>query len=87
VICFAAAALSCICNEAFKILHLKRLYVYVLAFNKPSYMLLRKQGFKEEGLLRKFVFHRRKWLDGYILSLLNYEFSASQKSRLKNNDK
>jgi len=52
----------------FEKLKLKRIYAYVFPFNKPSMRVLKKAGFKFEGILRKEIKKDNKFLDGYLFA-------------------
>jgi RimJ/RimL family protein N-acetyltransferase len=53
-------------NYGFKKLGLRRICGYVRTFNKPSINLMKKSGFKLEGILRKSKFKDGKYLDNMV---------------------
>ena len=74
------------CTEAVKIivdyLFLSKDIVRIQAGTNPknvaSQRVLEKVGFKKEGLVRKSVFVRGKWEDGFLYSILREEWKESK---------
>ena len=74
------------CTEAVKIivdyLFLSKDMVRIQAGTNPknvaSQRVLEKVGFKKEGLVRKSVFVRGKWEDGFLYSILREEWKESK---------
>ena len=74
------------CTEAVKIivdyLFLSKDIVRIQAGTNPknvaSQRVLEKVGFKKEGLVRKSVFVRGKWEDGFLYSILREEWKESR---------
>ncbi len=54
----------------FNALKLKRIYAFTFAYNKASARVLIKNGFKQEGFLRKNVIKKGKAIDEYIYSII-----------------
>ena len=67
-------ALQLILSYGFNKLKLKRIFAKVLSGNEASYTLLKKNGFKFEGCLRRHVFSRGRWHDDLIFGILKEEF-------------
>jgi len=67
-------------NYAFKNLKLIRVQATVMEPNKASMKVLEKCGFQHEGILRKKVCKRKRWLDIFIYGILKEEF---QKLKMK----
>ena len=61
---------------AFKAMGVERLSVYAAASNDRSRAALRKVGFVEEGVLRRFNRHGDEWFDCMIGSILPAEYEA-----------
>lgn len=59
---------------AFRAMGVERLSVYAAASNERSRAALRKVGFTEEGVLRRFNRHGDEWFDCAIGSILRDEF-------------
>jgi len=47
---------------------LKRIYAYVFALNQASMKVLKKAGYKLEGILRKHAKRGKKFLDDYLFA-------------------
>jgi RimJ/RimL family protein N-acetyltransferase len=58
-------AVKLITNYGFKKYKLKRIYGNVATFNKPSARILKKAGFKLEGILKKNRFKYNKYYDDF----------------------
>ena len=61
-------------NFAFKKLNLNKVYTGVIKENYRSYRLLKKVGFKEDGLNRKHYNIKGKFYDEIVMSILKNEF-------------
>lgn len=58
----------------FKTLHLHRLEAACLATNTGSIAVLRKNGFRHEGLARKYLKINGKWQDHILFALLDEDY-------------
>ena len=58
---------------AFKIAKLHTLKLEVIETNRHAIEFYKKQGFKEEGKLKEFVYKNNKWLDVIIMGIINEE--------------
>lgn len=63
-------------EHAFRKLQLNRLAALILPANRPSIALVRKFGFRREGLLREFVRVADRRLDMESYSLLQADYNA-----------
>jgi Acetyltransferases, including N-acetylases of ribosomal proteins len=63
-------------------LGLNRIVAYVMPSNSASVNLLKKIGFQEEGLLRKYLMFNGKWEDHLLMSFLS-EDNVNLKSYFK----
>lgn len=70
----AFEALSLLLDYGFNTLNLKRIGADYFEENKSIALLLKKLGFKEEGVLRSFYFHQGKFKDVIQVGLLREEF-------------
>jgi len=61
-------AVKSVTKFGFEKLKLKRIYASVFPFNKASRQVLKKAGYKFEGILRKEVKKDNKFLDAYLLA-------------------
>lgn len=61
-------------KHAFQDLNLHRVYLSVLAGNQRAINMYRKNGFKEEGTLRKAVYKNGEYHDVIVMGLLREEF-------------
>ncbi|MFH0868271.1 MAG: GNAT family protein [Candidatus Woesearchaeota archaeon] len=59
-------AVKLVTNFGFKKLHLKRIYATVFLKNKASARVLEKNGYKREGIMRKFHLKDGKFLDAIL---------------------
>ena len=66
---------------AFETLKLERLYAHVFAPNIASQRVVEKIGFRLEGILRRNVYHRGKWLDDHLYSMLHREYNFHVRSK------
>lgn len=62
----ASKAVKLITDYAFKKYKLKRITAICRTFNKPSARVLKKAGYKLEGILRKNKFKNKEYLDDMI---------------------
>ncbi len=61
-------ALKKVTKFGFKKIKLRRIYACVFLFNKPSMKVLKKNGYKLEGILRKEIKKGNKLLDNYLFA-------------------
>lgn len=61
---------------AFEYLKLHTLKLEVLDNNEKAIKFYKKLGFKEEGILREFVFKENKWLNVLVMGLTEDEYFA-----------
>lgn len=66
-------AIALICSYAFTELDLHRITAQVFAYNKASIHLLKKNGFEQEGILRKAIIKDHKITDLHIFGKLKDE--------------
>jgi ribosomal-protein-alanine N-acetyltransferase len=66
-------ALRAMLAYGFEAMHLNRIEALVMPGNEPSARVLRKLGFREEGLLREFVFFKGRFYDMRFFALLRSE--------------
>ncbi len=67
--------LTLLCQIAFQILSLHRLFTETFAFRTYHMQILEEFGFKQEGILREHVFKRHHWHDSVMHGLLSREWS------------
>ena len=60
-------AVKLITKFGFDKLGFKRIYGYVFPFNKPSMKVLKKAGYKFEGILRKNTKKGNRFIDDYLV--------------------
>ena len=77
-------AAKVVISFGFEQLELHRIQTTVMPENIYSLRILKKLGFKEEGLLRKYV-HGKEFLDTYMLSMLKEEYFSDHKLTSHNN--
>ena len=53
---------------------LNKIYAQTGAFNKGAVKLLEKLGFKKDATLRQHYYYKGEFHDGFIYSLLRFEF-------------
>jgi len=69
-------AARAIIKYAFEELNLHRIYAFCYPFNQAVISLIKKLGFKEEGVLRQSVFAGGKFHDKVLLALLREEWQG-----------
>lgn len=70
---YGEAAIRLLINHAFQDLGLMRLYLFVLAYNKPAVHVYEKCGFIVEGTLRKHAFKDGKFEDVVLMGTCRSE--------------
>jgi len=61
-------AMKLITKFGFEKLKFKRIYGYVFPFNKPSMKVLKKAGYKFEGILKKNTKKGNRFIDDYLFA-------------------
>lgn len=61
---------KCIQHLVFEHMKFNRIVACIPVFNKPSLHLHRLMGFKQEGIMRQWVFHEGKFHDGCMMSFI-----------------
>ena len=69
----ATEAVSMLVQFAFNKLKLHRVEAYIAPDNTASIKVIEKNGFKQEGLLRKLLYINGQWVDHYLYALLEEE--------------
>ena len=64
-------SLICLTNYCFKTLQLHQLYCHVLANNRQSMDLFKKQGFVQTGIKKDWVKTADGYLDEFMFQLVN----------------
>jgi len=77
---FMTEAVIGACRFAFDQLGLHRVEAATLPHNNASQGVLRKAGFQEEGLARRYLKIDGKWQDHRLFALLREEFDPSMRS-------
>lgn len=72
---FTSEAVNEVLRYSFGELKLNRMAALTFKDNFASRNLLKKFGFKEEGSLRSYIFHRKQSHDALVFSLLSTEYS------------
>lgn len=67
-------AIKAVTNYGFRNFHVNRIEAVTSTFNIPSIHLLEKCNYKMEGRLRQHRYHRAKYVDVYMFSMLKEEF-------------
>jgi diamine N-acetyltransferase len=68
---YASEALEMLIDYAFNTLHLHQLYSSITYDNKASLKLFEKHNFALIGRKKDWVRHKDKWIDEYLLQLIN----------------
>lgn len=71
---FGAKIYQALKRYCFDELGMHRVWLCVLATNKPALGLYRKTGFKLEGRYRKAVWRSGRWVDYLVMSILDEEY-------------
>ncbi|MFT6879611.1 MAG: ribosomal-protein-alanine N-acetyltransferase [Psychromonas sp.] len=66
----ATMAVDLICEYAFKILEVQRIFSGVFEYNKASMRVLEKSGFKKEGVLKNAIFKKGQLWDEHKFAKL-----------------
>ena len=73
---YMSEALEAILDYMYGNLEINRIQALVDPRNPPSYLLLEKYGFKQEGTLRDYEFEKGDYVDLIMLSLLRREWDS-----------
>lgn len=68
---FASESLEMLIDYGFNTLHLHQLYCNITVDNIASIKVFEKQNFKTIGLKKDWLLVKGKWVDEYILQLIN----------------
>ncbi len=68
---YASESLELLTDYCFNTLHLHQIYCNITEFNSPSLNLFKKHGFEIIGLKKEWLHIKDKWVDEYILQLIN----------------
>lgn len=63
-------------SMCFKKYNLEKIYLYTDFENEKAIKLYEKVGFKQEGLLRKELYYKNRYIDRYYYGLLREEFNG-----------
>ncbi|REK71432.1 GNAT family N-acetyltransferase [Paenibacillus paeoniae] len=73
---YATEAASALLHYGFRELGLHRIYATCRPGNVGSATVMRKLGMSYEGHLREHMFHKDKWHDSYLYSILEHEYKV-----------
>ncbi|MFH1668995.1 MAG: GNAT family protein [Candidatus Woesearchaeota archaeon] len=73
---YARESLNLLLKFGFKKLKFEKMYARTFYHNDASSGLLMKAGFKDEGCLRRHIFHNNKWHDERRFGLLRSEYET-----------
>lgn len=65
--------IHCLKYIAFEFIKLHTLKLEVIATNERTVGFYRHSGFRDEGVLREFVYKESRWLDVFIMGMINGE--------------
>lgn len=75
---YGTEALSLLLDYAFSEMNLHRVSLQVFAFNLKAISMYRKIGFKQEGILREFLFREGAWHDLIQMGILKHEYNGKK---------
>ncbi len=73
---YGTEAMQLLLDYGFKKLKLRRITLWVYAFNARAIALYKKLGFKKAGVLKKRTFLNGKWYDDILMSVTKEEFKG-----------
>jgi RimJ/RimL family protein N-acetyltransferase len=73
---YGSEALALLLAIAFDDVNLQRVYLHVFATNQPAICLYEKQGFVQEGILRKAAYINGEYLDVIVMGILRSEYAG-----------
>ena len=68
---YGREAMALLCDFCFRQMNLRKLKVSVLATNEAALRCYKRNGFREEGILKEEVFRDGRYVDVVLLSLLS----------------
>ncbi|MCD4731440.1 MAG: GNAT family N-acetyltransferase [Bacteroidales bacterium] len=68
---YASEALELLISYCFSTLQLHQIYCNISADNQVSLQLFKKHNFSSVGLKKEWIFVNNKWVDEFILQLIN----------------
>jgi UDP-4-amino-4,6-dideoxy-N-acetyl-beta-L-altrosamine N-acetyltransferase len=71
---YAAEAEFLLLKYAFDFLNLNKIYGYIFTFNKKVLSMHRRYGFKEEGTLKKHIYHQGNFEDIVMMSIFKSDY-------------
>jgi RimJ/RimL family protein N-acetyltransferase len=71
---FGSQAVALLLGYGFTVLKLQRIYLHVFSDNERAYKSYLKNGFKEEGHLRRAAFVNNRFVDIKIMGILKEEY-------------
>lgn len=71
---YATEAVRILCSYMYNYRGLNKIYAQTSGFNKAAVKLLETTGFKRDAVLRQHYYFKGEFFDGYIYSLLRFEF-------------
>lgn len=74
---YASEAAAALINYGFKELELHRIFATCRPANIGSANVMKKVGMQYEGHLREHMWHKGKWHDSYLHSILKHEWKAN----------
>ncbi|MBI5880903.1 GNAT family N-acetyltransferase [archaeon] len=75
---YGSEALRLMLKFGFKNLKLNKIWAGVYHPNKPSVLMLKKMGFKKDGVLRKHTFKNNTFYDDIMMSMLREEYEREK---------
>jgi RimJ/RimL family protein N-acetyltransferase len=73
---FGREAVVLLCRHGFRALNLHRITLQVHATNERGLKCYARVGFKQEGILRDYVFTEGRYVDAIIMGMLRGEFTG-----------
>lgn len=75
---FAKFAFKEATKYAFEVLNMHKVYLYVDVENEKAVGIYKKQGFKNEGVLREHFYAKGKYKDAAFMSILKHEWLKNE---------
>lgn len=76
---FATEAIEPIVKFAFEKIKINRVEAYITPGNIASELVLKKNGFIKEGLMREMEFYKDRFWDGIIMAMLKRDYAKLRK--------
>ena len=70
---YGLEATKLMCRYLFECRGLNKAYVHTAEYNRGMIALLKKAGFRQDGIIRHHYLHQKEFHDGVIYSLLRFE--------------